>query len=133
MLGATRCVFLIKEADPADPLGGAERGPTCVFDFSTASSLLYFRLLGALLFLYTPIGHCLITGDTKSVSADDSHPLIDVPFDYPELTERIPSMASGGVQPDLQAAYKGRGASVEPATLVKVEGSGSFWFREKTP
>ena len=42
----------------------------------------------------------MLTGSrvTKSISADDSHLLVDVPSYYPE---RIPSVASGGVQPEM--------------------------------
>ena len=38
------------------------------------------------------------SGVTKSIPVDDSHLSVDVPSDYPE---RIPSVASGGVQPEM--------------------------------
>ena len=59
-----------------------------------------------------------------SISVDDFHLLVEVPSYYPE---RIQSVASGDVEPEMvgpAVAYKGRGGPVEPATLVKVKGSG---------
>ena len=63
--------------------------------------------------------------------------------------ERITSVDPGGVQPEMgltgmacshpldpkstqrQRPYKGRGDPVEPATVVKVKGSGRSWFRDE--
>jgi hypothetical protein len=76
MLGSTRCVCLIKGADP---LGKRSEADPVVLFFPEPPPFFGEQLF----FLHAD---WTLSGSevTKSISVDDSHPFVDVPCDYPE-------------------------------------------------